>query len=317
MSFREHLFNIYLFLILLPAALYGSIFDAVEPGKSTSADLYARFGEPVRSEASGDFKLEHFSDDEQLFKEVSAWFNDQNILQWVRVRPLHKVNADDAPLLFGLTIEPDKTKGNAFEEEENARGETRHFLSAGVHFYVQQGIVLEIWLTQAEADLSNIVAVLNQPTSDLTQISDPQKIQDVRLSILFMDDFNSENSGQGKLNYRGFENWEVSSGEVDLIGNGFWDYHSDHGLHLDMDGSANKAGTLQSKTKFKLLPGIYTLEFDLAGNFQRSVNTVRVSMGDLYYEEFTLQATEPFRKIKREINVSTTLEARLVFQHRG
>lgn len=136
-------------------------------------------------------------------------------------------------------------------------------------------------------------------------------------NILFIDDFNSENDGRGKLNYRGFENWEVSSGEVDLIGNGFWDYHPDYGLHLDLDGSVNKAGTLQSKMKFGLLPGIYTLEFDLAGNFQRTVNTVRVSMGELYNEEFTLQATEPFRKIKREIKVSSVIEARLLFQHRG
>jgi len=324
--------------ILLPGIItaQGSVFDAIQPGKSTRSDVYGRFGEPVRSETSGDFKLEHFNDDEKLFKEVSAWFNDQNVLQWVRVRPLHKVNADDALMLFGLATEPNKTEGHAFDEKQITKGETQHFPFEGVYFYVHKGVALEIWLTQAEADSENIMAVLNQPTSELPQRSDPQTLQDIgqqqRIDpnknvdhqnknmgpkILFMDDFNSENDGRGKLNYRGFENWEVSSGELDLIGNGFWDFHPDYGLHLDLDGSVNKAGTLQSKTKFRLLPGVYTLEFDLAGNFQRTVNTVRVSMGDLYNEEFTLQAKEAFRKIKREINVSSVLEARLIFQHRG
>lgn len=182
-------------------------------------------------------------------------------------------------------------------------------------------------LIPEEAESEKPIKIINPPVLDPTKpnvapnyekvLEGNNRNKNMGPKILFMDDFNSENNGRGNLNYRSFENWEVSSGEVDLIGNGFWDFHPDYGLHLDLDGSGGKAGSLQSKTKFRLLPGVYTLEFDLAGNFQRTVNTVRVIMGDLYNEEFTLQAKEAFRKIKREINVSSVIETRLIFQHRG
>lgn len=144
----------------------GSVFDAVQPGKSTIADLHARFGEPVCSEASGNMRIEHFNDQEKLFNEVSAWLDAQNVLQWARVKPLHTVIADDAPLLFGLTKEPTKTKGNAFAEKPTIAGETRHFRDAGVHFYVCDGIVEEIWLTQSESDLAQILEQLKLPKQE-------------------------------------------------------------------------------------------------------------------------------------------------------
>jgi len=182
-------------------------------------------------------------------------------------------------------------------------------------------------LIPKEADADKPIKIINPPVVDTTQpkvdpngtqgedVTDPDDA--VGQTILFQDNFDSENGGRGTLNYRGFEKWDVASGQVDLIGNGFWDFHPDHGLHVDLDGSANKAATLRPKSAFKLSPGTYALEFDLAGNFQRTVNTMRVSMGDFYDEEFTLPAQEPFRKIKRKIKVSSAAEVMLVFQHEG
>ncbi|MFC2164276.1 tetratricopeptide repeat protein, partial [Acidobacteriota bacterium] len=217
-------------------------------------------------------------------------------------------------------IEP---KGTEYTIEVNP--DTKQFTVSVVDGYVElqdnNGIFIEgVEPGQSKTMSLDGIKKLLDPIFDESKRQDElQEMQSLQAGqeVIFIDDFNSENSGQGKLNYRGFENWEVASGGVDLIGNGFWDFHPDHGLHLDLDGSVNKAGTLQSKTKFKLLPGIYTLEFDLAGNFQRTTNSVRVSMGDLYNEEFTLRATDPFRRIKKEIKVSSPMEARLVFQHEG
>ncbi len=41
---------------------------------------------------------------------------------------------------------------------------------------------------------------------------------------MLQDDFDSENQGQGMLNYFGLANWDIARGSVDLIGYGFWDF---------------------------------------------------------------------------------------------
>lgn len=85
-------------------------------------------------------------------------------------------------------------------------------------------------------------------------------------AFVFQDNFNTENGGNGSLNYNNFTNWNVTDGTVDLIGNGFYDYYSGHGngLYVDLDGSTFKAGIMSTKTIFA--PGTYTLQFDLGGN---------------------------------------------------
>ena len=137
-------------------------------------------------------------------------------------------------------------------------------------------------------------------------------------SVTILEDgFDSEHGGRGQLNYSGFINWEVTKGTVDLIGHGFWDVFPDHGLYLDLDGSTREAGRLESKTVFKLDPGKYRLEFDLAGSPMSGPNTVTVSLGNLYTEDFTLAVKEPFRTIARTIRVPTTTSAKLIFDHSG
>jgi len=135
--------------------------------------------------------------------------------------------------------------------------------------------------------------------------------------VIVEDRFDSENGGVGLAGYDGFENWYVRGGEVDLLGRGFQDAYPDHGLYVDMDGSGFSAGTLQSKGAYRLSPGLYRLQFDLAGNPERTENTMTVSLGKLYSESFTLEAQEPFRTISREIGVEKAVNASLVFKHAG
>jgi len=136
----------------------GSVFDAIQPGQSTNAEVRARFGKPLRSESVGNIKIEHFGDEENLFKEVSAWFDSQDILQWVRVELMHTISPEDAALLFGLVDEPGKAQGHAFAENQAEEGETRYFLSKGVYFYIPKEDVTEIWLTQPQTDAEQIQA---------------------------------------------------------------------------------------------------------------------------------------------------------------
>jgi len=146
---------------------------------------------------------------------------------------------------------------------------------------------------------------------------DKDKVVSLPGADILTDNFDLENEGRGQLNYFGFTNWEVTKGSVDLIGHGVWDYFPDHGLYLDLDGSSNNAGRLESKTTFRLEPGQYRLEFDLAGSPSSGPNTVTASLGSLYREDFTLGVKDPFRTITRMISVSTSTSTKLIFDHAG
>lgn len=82
------------------------------------------------------------------------------------------------------------------------------------------------------------------------------------------DDFEN----RGVSNYTGFANWNVLDGEVDILGNGFFDVLPGNGLYVDLIGSPDlngnfNQGTMQSKTTYSLLSGHqYRIALDLAGN---------------------------------------------------
>ena len=92
-----------------------------------------------------------------------------------------------------------------------------------------------------------------------------------------------------QLNYRGFANWDVFQGEVDLIGLGVWDVLPGNGLYVDLSGTAIPSqgivdvlpGGLESKDEFSLVSGVdYRLSIDVAGNNVGIDNTdpVRVTI---------------------------------------
>jgi hypothetical protein len=84
-------------------------------------------------------------------------------------------------------------------------------------------------------------------------------------TTLFSDNFNGET---WDLNGDPSQ-WTVSSGSIDIIGDGT-DYDwmpVGHGLYIDLDGTQDDAGLMTTDVTFALLPGVtYTLTFDLAGN---------------------------------------------------
>ncbi|MSP13758.1 MAG: DUF11 domain-containing protein [Chloroflexi bacterium] len=129
---------------------------------------------------------------------------------------------------------------------------------------------------------------------------------------LIEDHFDAENSGVGIFVYTNFTNWIVTQGSVDLIGNGFLDLVAGHGLYLDMNGSTHIAGTLESKRDLAMDPGLYKLEFDLAGSQRGDTNTVSVSLAPLFQENFQLDSNFPFTKITRIIQVFIPTSAKLI-----
>ncbi len=82
--------------------------------------------------------------------------------------------------------------------------------------------------------------------------------------------FDSENGGNGILNYAGFANFTVSSGTVDLIGNGFFDGFPGNGLYVDMAGSTNQFGALMTDTIYG--SGTYQVTVGLGGPIYQGIS---------------------------------------------
>jgi len=84
-----------------------------------------------------------------------------------------------------------------------------------------------------------------------------------KAGIVFFDDFNSYSAG---IPWTAVGNWTVTSGSVDMVGEGTaWDLLPGNGMYVDMDGTTLEAGTLQS-VDISLEAGDYVLFFDVAGN---------------------------------------------------
>src|SRR6478735_771837 len=99
-------------------------------------------------------------------------------------------------------------------------------------------------------------------------------------AVLFSENFNSE--GPVALNYNTFNQFNVTNGTVDLIGNGFFDFYPSQGRYVDLDGSTNNAGVLATTKSFAA--GTYTLNFLLGGSTRGDTNTVRVSLGNFFQD---------------------------------
>ena len=136
-------------------------------------------------------------------------------------------------------------------------------------------------------------------------------------TVLFSDNFDSENNGAGIFDWNSFANWTVLSGCVDLHGNGLFDVQPGNGLYVDLDGSCASGGTIETKQSFTLQPGNYILEFWMAGNNRISgSDTVNVSMGS-FQEQFVLQQKDKFELRTRNISVPSQTAVKIRFQNLG
>lgn len=136
-------------------------------------------------------------------------------------------------------------------------------------------------------------------------------------TVLFFDNFDTENGGAGIFNWTSFANWNVLSGCVDLHGNGLYDVQPGNGLYVDLDGSCGAGGSIETKQSFTLAPGEYILEYYLSGNQRISgSDTVNVSMGS-YQEQFVLQQKDRFELRTRNISVPTQTSVKIKFANLG
>ena len=119
-----------------------------------------------------------------------------------------------------------------------------------------------------------------------------------------VDNFNTENGGNFAFNYTGFQNFNVTTGSVDLIGNGNFDIYPGNGLYIDLNGSSGVSGSLASKALIG--PGTYTFSFSLGNNpTPGTPNFVTVAIGSNYTEAFTLAGVQPLTTIVRTVVVTS------------
>jgi hypothetical protein len=137
-------------------------------------------------------------------------------------------------------------------------------------------------------------------------------------TLIFSDNFNTENGGIGQLNYNHFANWSVSNGTVDLIGSpGFFDFFPGNGLYVDLDGTTFQAGTFTS-IGIPVTPGNYMLSFLLAGSQRGDVNTVQVNVsGGLASSTYTLGSNVPLTLETMSFTVLAPMTINLSFLNEG
>ena len=156
-------------------------------------------------------------------------------------------------------------------------------------------------------------------------------------TVLLDDDFQADipdvGSSPDGIPQPEFNNWNVIEGTVDLLSDVAFNWLCADALDIDdpsriqcvdLDGTSNpaEAGTMETKETFALLPGTVELMFDLAGSqFTASGlnvhNTVTVSLGSVFSEEFSKDFGDPFETITREIALAAPTAATLIFDHAG
>ncbi|HHL40650.1 MAG TPA: PEP-CTERM sorting domain-containing protein [Deltaproteobacteria bacterium] len=138
--------------------------------------------------------------------------------------------------------------------------------------------------------------------------------------VLLSDGFETETTFSWQPAFMNFNNWDVTSGTVDIISEwSYWNWFPGYGYYVDLDGSSYKAGTLTSKTNFSLTPGVYTLSFDLAGSQRKipSTDTVTVSLGSVFSQTYTLPSTAPMSTYSYSITVTSPTTGHISFSHAG
>lgn len=132
----------------------------------------------------------------------------------------------------------------------------------------------------------------------------------VKAAVLFEDNFDSEPVGLGKTT---LTKWNVTAGNVDVIGNSFFDLYPGNGRYLDMDGTPAANATIRSKALLNLNPGTYQLSFKLGRN--GSGNSLLVQLGSVFAETFA--ATPTLTSIVRSFTVTSASSAVLSFAEQG
>ena len=119
----------------------------------------------------------------------------------------------------------------------------------------------------------------------------------------FFDDFDRENGGVGAGDIESLQNFTITQGFVDLIGKGLVDLYPGNGLYLDLSGSSQASGTIETNLEFEA--GYYELSFLLGNNdFGGGENFMTVVLSDFTETFSRTEVGESFESINRIVSVT-------------
>jgi beta propeller repeat protein len=138
-------------------------------------------------------------------------------------------------------------------------------------------------------------------------------------NVLLSDNFDGENGGVpvGNGQYTALQNFNITRGTIDLLGNGYLDCIPGNGLYLDLDGATHQAARLESKTEFALTPGWYRVALRV-GNCSAEQNTLNLYVGSHYLGTIT-RGPGPidFSRFEYPVQVTTAENSRIIIDHDG
>ena len=131
---------------------------------------------------------------------------------------------------------------------------------------------------------------------------------------VFSDNFDSDTLGLNQTTFNG--GWTVTSGTVDLIGQGgVFDFLPGNGRYVDLDGSTSLSGTFDNQVPFSALT-TYTLSFDLAGSQRGDTNVVDVIFGTAS-QSYTMASSDPFTTYMLSFATNGAANYQIFFKNNG
>jgi len=140
-------------LLIVVSPLWGNPLLDIRPGRASRDVMHGLLGNP-----SSQGPVEQYEAVPSGLKQVRAWYDSEGRLKYARVTLVRSLRPDIACLLFDSPGIPQVTEGNPFGPADEGRGNTEHYAGRGIHFYIDGGIVREIWLTTPNADIAAIAA---------------------------------------------------------------------------------------------------------------------------------------------------------------
>ena len=163
--------------------------DRVVPG-ATSAHLREAFGEPrlVENDHGAAFPREDYALVSRGYAHVTAWFDPNGGLLTARILLVNQLKPAAAALLFDLRSGASRTEGHDFAGTED--GHFVHYDREGVHFFVLEGRVREIWRTQPWAVPANLRVALAasypaRPLLEVPSTDEDSPLEDRSIEQLF------------------------------------------------------------------------------------------------------------------------------------
>jgi len=141
-------------------ALFGAedsttVLDLIRAG-APSTGLIETLGEPISVEQHEGLQVSTFARPEAGIATVTTWCDQEGVIQWARIRLVNDLPPSAVRLLYTFVGGTSTTPGHAFADTEREEGRTEHHETDGVHLFIADEVVREIWCTAPRADLTAI-----------------------------------------------------------------------------------------------------------------------------------------------------------------